>query len=80
MSSSHASTPRSPPSAATETLVFSNTYIQRSRPYLTDAQIEFLRPDSADLEAKDAQTRLNACAWIMQVGTLLQLCFLRVMV
>lgn len=65
---------RSPTSpSSTHSQSFSNTFIQRSRPYLTDRQIEDLLPKDSQTEAKDISTRLNACSWIMQVGHSLQL-------
>ena len=70
--SSHTATPHSPSShpPPIEIYCFSNTYIQRSRPYLTTSQIDSLRPSD---EARTIQTRLSACQWIVQVATVLQL-------
>ncbi|KAI5792745.1 cyclin-like protein [Pyronema domesticum] len=69
--SSHTTTPFSPASnpATVEAYNFLNTYIQRSRPYLTAAQIESLKPSD---EARTIQTRLQACQWIVQVAGVLQ--------
>lgn len=70
---SHATTPFSPASntpAAPEAYNFPNTYIQRSRPYLTASQIDSLRPHD---EARAIHTRLTACQWIVQVSHVLQL-------
>ncbi|KAF8252965.1 cyclin-like protein [Wilcoxina mikolae CBS 423.85] len=69
--SSHTATPFSPSSNPTtvEAYSFSNTYIQRSRPYLTTAQIDTLRPSD---EARTIQTRLAACQWIVQISRVLQ--------
>lgn len=67
---------RSPPSPGSPSMnvqSFSNTFIQRSRPYLSGEQIEALLPRDSQLEAKDISTRLNACNWIMQVGQNMQL-------
>jgi hypothetical protein len=59
--------------ATTEAFTFPNTYIQRSRPYLTAAQIDSLRPKESRDEARTIQARLNACGWIVQVAQVLQL-------
>ncbi|KAH0608568.1 uncharacterized protein H6S33_001702 [Morchella sextelata] len=65
--------PHSPESpATTQVQSFANTFIQRSRPYLSDEQIEALLPKDSQLEAKDITTRLSACVWIMQVGQNMQ--------
>lgn len=58
--------------ATTEAFTFPNTYIQRSRPYLTAAQIDSLRPKESRDEARTIQARLNACGWIVQVAQVLQ--------
>jgi hypothetical protein len=68
-------TPFSPSSHtnSVEAFSFPNTYIQRSRPYLTAAQIESLRPSESRDEARAISTRLTACQWIVQVSAVLQL-------
>ncbi|KAF8477069.1 cyclin-like protein [Kalaharituber pfeilii] len=48
------------------------TIIQRARPYLTEEQIEDLKPDDPGWEARDVSMRLNACNWILSIGALLQ--------
>ncbi|KAG0636393.1 cyclin-like protein [Tuber brumale] len=63
---------RSTSPSSTYSQNFTNTYIQRSRPYLTDQQIEERSRRDSQTEAKEISTRLNACAWIMQVGHALQ--------
>ncbi|KAL7266173.1 RNA polymerase II C-terminal domain kinase beta subunit [Rhizina undulata] len=65
-------TPPSSSSSSTHSQNYYNTFIQRSRPYLTEEQIESLRPRDTYVEAKDVTTRLSACVWIMQVGHALQ--------
>ena len=49
------------------------TIIQRARPYLTEEQIEDLKPDDPGWEARDVSMRLNSCHWILTVGGVLQL-------
>lgn len=49
------------------------TIIQRARPYLTEQQIQDLKPDDAGWEARDVLMRLNGCSWILSIGGVLQL-------
>jgi CTD kinase subunit beta len=65
--------PSSNPANTVEAAGFPNTYIQRSRPYLTAAQIESLRPSGSQDEARAISTRLTACQWIVQLSKVLQL-------
>ncbi|KAI5806934.1 cyclin-like protein [Geopyxis carbonaria] len=51
---------------------FQRVYIQRSRPYLTAAQVESLRPTDVGAEVRETNCRLNACAWILLVSKTLQ--------
>ncbi|KAF8453992.1 cyclin-like protein [Terfezia claveryi] len=49
------------------------TIIQRSRPYFTQAQIDMIKPvEDQAWVSRDTTMRLNACAWILQVGGVLQ--------
>ncbi|KAF8426936.1 cyclin-like protein [Tirmania nivea] len=49
------------------------TIIQRSRPYFTQIQIDMIKPvEDQAWVSRDTVMRLNACAWILQVGGVLQ--------
>ena len=65
--------PASNPSNSIEVYNFPNTFIQRSRPYLSAPQIDSLRVPSESHEARAITTRLNACQCIVQVAKVLQL-------
>jgi len=49
------------------------TIIQRSRPYFTQVQVDMIKPvEDQAWVARDISMRLSACAWILQVGGILQ--------